>query len=52
MFATSWMITLFTRAVSFFLVYELWEMFLFERDKYLIYYLAVALLTVNRDEIL
>jgi hypothetical protein len=51
-FATSWMITLFTRAVQFFLVYELWEIFLFERDKFMIFYLAVALLKVNRDKIL
>lgn len=44
--------TLFTRVVEFSLVYELWEIFLFERDKYLIFYFAVALLTSNRDMIL
>src|SRR3569833_933674 len=46
------MITLFTRAVQFFLVYELWVIFLFERDKHLIFYFAVAFIKVNRDIIL
>lgn len=44
--------TLFTRVVEFSLVYELWEIFLFERDKYLIFYFAVALLASNRAMIL
>ena len=52
MFATSWMLTIFTRVVEFLLVYELWEIFLFERDKYFIFYFAAALLKVNRDKIL
>jgi hypothetical protein len=38
--------------VEFGLVYELWEIFLFERDKYLIFYLAVGLLKTKRTEIL
>jgi len=45
MFATNWFLTLFTRVVSdLALLYELWEIFLFERDKYFIFYFAVALL--------
>jgi len=45
MFATNWFLTLFTRVVSdLALLYELWELFLFERDAYLIFYLSVALL--------
>ena len=52
MFATSWLVTLFTRLVDFNLVYELWEIFLFERDKFLIFYMTVAFLKINREQIL
>ena len=52
MFATNWLLTLFTRVVEFSLVYELWEIFLFERDKYLIFFFAVALMKANRTSIL
>ncbi len=52
MFATNWFMTLFTRIVEFALVYELWEIFLFERDRFLIFYLAVALLRLHRKKIL
>lgn len=48
MFATSWLITLFTRIIDFGLIYELWEIFLFERDKYLIFYMTVAFLKIFR----
>lgn len=50
MFATNWFLTLFTRAVNdLALLYELWEIFLFERDKHLIFYLSIALLKNKRD---
>lgn len=53
MFATSWFLTLFTRVLSdLALLYELWELFLFERDKHLIFYLAIALLKAKRSQIL
>jgi hypothetical protein len=52
MFVSDWLIPMFTRVVKFTLIYELWEIFLFERDKYLIFYLSVALFTTNRDAIL
>ena len=52
MFASDWLVTLFTRLVHFNLLYELWEIFLFERDKYFIFYLAVALLSSARVTIL
>lgn len=52
MFATNWLLTLFTRVVDFSLIYELWEIFLFERDKYFIFFFAVALITINRETIL
>ena len=52
MFATNWFMTLFTRIIEFALVYELWEIFLFERDRFLIFYLAVALLKQHRQKIL
>jgi hypothetical protein len=52
MFATNWVTTLFTRVVQFNLIYELWEIFLFERDQFFIFYFAVALLASHREYIL
>lgn len=34
------------------MIYELWEIFLFERDKYFIFYFAVGIIKMNRDKIL
>ena len=49
MFATHWFLTLFTRAVSdLALLFELWELFLFERDKYFIFYFEIGLLKSQR----
>lgn len=44
--------TLYTRIVDFSLLYEVWEIFLFERDKYMIFYFAVAVMIVHREHIL
>ena len=44
--------TLYTRIVELSLLYELWEIFLFERDKYFIFYFCVALLIAYKEEIL
>jgi len=53
MFATNWFLTLFTRVVNdLALLYELWEIFLFERDRHLIFYLGVAMLKSKRKTIL
>lgn len=52
MFATNWVTTLFTRVVQFNLIYELWEIFLFERDQFFIFYFAVALLASHREYII
>jgi len=52
MYAANWVTTLFTRVVHFNLIYELWEIFLFERDQYFIFYFAVALLISHREYIL
>jgi hypothetical protein len=50
MFATNWFLTLFTRIVTdLALLYELWEIFLFERDKHMIFYFAIALLKNKRE---
>ena len=50
MFATNWFLTLFTRAVNdLALLYELWEILLFERDKHMIFQFGLALLTHTRD---
>lgn len=52
MFATSWLLTLFTRVLEFSLVYELIEIFLFERDRYLIFYLSIAIMKIFRSKIM
>ncbi len=53
MFATHWVMTVFARnCSSLAVVYELWEIFLFERDRYFIFYVAVALLKLARSKIL
>lgn len=53
MYATNWFLTLFTRCVGdLSLLYELWEIFLFERDKYLLFYMAVGLLKTHRKKLL
>ena len=46
------MTVLFARQVDFAILFELWEVFLFERDKYFIFYFAVALIISKRDAIL
>jgi hypothetical protein len=52
MYAASWVMTLFTRVSDFSLIYEIWEIFLFERDKFLIFYFAVAMLSIHREKVL
>ena len=53
MFATNWFLTLFTREVNdLALLYELWEIFLFERDKHFIFYFGISLLKAKRADIL
>jgi hypothetical protein len=52
MYAAQWVMTLYTRIADFSLLYEVWEIFLFERDKYMIFYFAVALMIVHREQIL
>ena len=52
MYAPGWVTTLYSRVVEFGLLYELWEIFLFERDKFFIFYFAVALLVSRKEEIL
>jgi hypothetical protein len=53
MFAPNWFLTLFTRVVmDLSLLYELWEIFLYERDKYMIFYLGIAILKSRRQQIL
>jgi len=44
--------TLYSRCVEFSLLYELWEIFLFERDKYFIFYFAVGMLIGFKQEIM
>ena len=52
MYAPRLVTTLYTRTVELSLLYELWEIFLFERDKYFIFYFAVAILIALKEEIL
>ena len=51
-YAASWATTMFSRAVDFALLFELWEVFLFERDRYLIFYFSVALIKSLREKVL
>lgn len=51
-YAASWATTMFSRVVDFALLFELWEVFLFERDSYLIFYFSVALIQFLREKIL
>lgn len=44
MYAPQWITTLYTRLVDLSLLYELWEIFLFERDKYFIFYFCVGIM--------
>ncbi len=46
------MTTLYSRVVELSLLYELWEIFLFERDKFFIFYFAVGLLIGFREDIM
>lgn len=48
MYATQWMTTLYTRVLELSLLYEVWEIFMFERDKFFIFYFAVGLLITYR----
>jgi len=52
MYATSWVTTLFSRVVELNLIYEVWEVFLFERDKFFIFYFAASLIRCLRNKIL
>ena len=52
MYAPRLVTTLYTRIVELSLLYELWEIFLFERDKFFIFYFAVGLLIGYKEEIL
>jgi len=52
MYAPRLVTTLYTRVVELSLLYELWEIFLFERDKYFIFYFAVAILIAFKEDIL
>lgn len=51
-YSASWVTTLFSRVVNFTMIYELWEIFLFERDQYFIFYFAIGLIKMNRERIL
>lgn len=52
MYAPKWIATLFTRLVDLSLLYELWEIFLFERDKYFIFYFCVGIMIAFKEEIM
>ena len=52
MYGLHWVTTLFSRLVDINLIYELWEIFLFERDKFFIFYFAASLIRTFRNKIL
>lgn len=51
-FATSWILTQFSRVVDFSLIYELIEIILFEKDQLMALFMSVALLRRYKSEIL
>lgn len=51
-FATSWILTQFSRVVDFSIIYELIEIVLFEKDQLMALYMSIALLKHYRSEIL
>lgn len=52
MYAPRLVTTLYSRVVEFSLLYELWEIFLFERDKFFIFYFCVGILIGFKQDIL
>ena len=52
MYAPRLVTTLYTRVVELSLLYEIWEIFLFEKDKFFIFYFCVAILIGYKEEIL
>ena len=51
-FATSWILTQFSRVVEFNLIYELIEIILFEKDKLIVLFMSIALLKHFKSQIL
>ena len=51
-FATSWILTQFTRVVDFSLIYELIEIILFEKDKLIVLFMSIALIKHFKVQIL
>jgi hypothetical protein len=51
-FAVPWVLTHFYRGIDFKIVYQLTEIFLRERDELLVFYFFIALLQINRAEVL
>ena len=52
MYAPRMVTTLYSRVVELSLLYELWEIFLFERDKFFIFYFAVGMLIGFKEDIM
>ena len=51
-FATSWILTQFSRVVEFSMIYELIEIILFEKDKLIVLFMSIALLKHFKPQIL
>jgi hypothetical protein len=51
-YGAGWVTTLFARTVNFTMLYELWEIFLFERDQYFIFYFAIAILQFYSEKLM
>lgn len=51
-YAASWTSTMFSRVINLSMLYELWEVFLFERDQFFLFYFSVALIRHHRQKIL
>lgn len=51
-FCISWLMTIFASKISLKMTYELWEFYIAENDKFLLFFLAVAIMLYNKENII
>lgn len=52
LFCINWLMTLFASKLSFNLVYLLWSFLAAEKDKFLLFFLVLAIVEINRENII
>lgn len=51
-FCISWLMTLFAGKLSLKMVYELWQFYVTENDKFFLFFLAVGIMLYNKENII